>query len=188
MRLLKEALGVLGALVVVALIMAFAAPKRAHALVAALVQVTNTPANPVSTLAADAATAFVASGQCSFSSSNHSNTNVCEIQTIYTVPAGQVAVIDSYSGSCQLDLGAAEQAIQFQLNYIGPSGTSAELFIPASPAIPFPVFSQQITSVGQNIRSYASAGNINTTVLAQNVETSPNDICNITLSGHLVTP
>lgn len=39
MRILKQALGVLGALVVVAVIMAFVAPKRTHALVAALVQI-----------------------------------------------------------------------------------------------------------------------------------------------------
>jgi len=39
MRLFKEALGVLGALVVVAVIVAFIAPRRAHALVAALVQI-----------------------------------------------------------------------------------------------------------------------------------------------------
>lgn len=39
MRLLKEALGVLGALVIVAVIVAFLAPKRTHALVAALVQI-----------------------------------------------------------------------------------------------------------------------------------------------------
>jgi hypothetical protein len=39
MRLLKEALGALGALVVVAIIVAFVAPKRAHAVVAALVQI-----------------------------------------------------------------------------------------------------------------------------------------------------
>ena len=39
MRLLKEALGVLGALVVVAVLAAIVVPKRAHALVAALVQI-----------------------------------------------------------------------------------------------------------------------------------------------------
>lgn len=39
MRLLKEALGVLGALVVIALLVAFVAPKKTHALVAALVQI-----------------------------------------------------------------------------------------------------------------------------------------------------
>ena len=53
MRLLKEAAGVLGALVVVAVIVAFIAPKRTHALVAALVQVTNTSANPVPVTATD---------------------------------------------------------------------------------------------------------------------------------------
>jgi hypothetical protein len=39
MRLLKETLGILGALVIVALIVAFVAPKRTHAVVATLVQI-----------------------------------------------------------------------------------------------------------------------------------------------------
>jgi hypothetical protein len=39
MKLLKQALGVLGALVVLAVIVAFLAPKEAHALAAALVQI-----------------------------------------------------------------------------------------------------------------------------------------------------
>ncbi len=39
MRPLKEILGILGALVIIALIVAFVAPKKTHALVAALVQI-----------------------------------------------------------------------------------------------------------------------------------------------------
>jgi hypothetical protein len=39
MRLLKQTLGILGAVVILAVIVAFVAPKRTHALVAALVQI-----------------------------------------------------------------------------------------------------------------------------------------------------
>lgn len=49
MRLLKQALAVLGAFMVVAVIMALVAPKAVHAVVAAAVQVMNTSANPAAT-------------------------------------------------------------------------------------------------------------------------------------------
>lgn len=50
MRLLKRAFAVLGAFVVVAAIAAVVAPKAARGIAAALVQVTNTSANPVPNL------------------------------------------------------------------------------------------------------------------------------------------
>jgi hypothetical protein len=49
MRILKQAVGVLGTLVVLVAIAALAIPKTAHALVATLVQVVNTSANSVPT-------------------------------------------------------------------------------------------------------------------------------------------
>jgi hypothetical protein len=47
MQVLKRLLMGFGSILAAALLLALAAPKSAHALVAALVQVTNTPANPV---------------------------------------------------------------------------------------------------------------------------------------------
>lgn len=47
MKLLKQALAVLGSVVVIALIAALVTPKTAQAVVAALVEVANTPDNPV---------------------------------------------------------------------------------------------------------------------------------------------
>ena len=49
MKLLKQAMGVLGTVVVITLIVALAVPKTAHALVATLVQVVNPPSQPVLT-------------------------------------------------------------------------------------------------------------------------------------------
>jgi hypothetical protein len=53
MKLLKQAFGVLGALVVLAVIVALVAPKKARAMQALLVQITNTAANPVPMLDVD---------------------------------------------------------------------------------------------------------------------------------------
>jgi hypothetical protein len=47
MNHLKRALGVIGVLAIVAMTASLLAPRTTHALVAALVEVTNTPANPV---------------------------------------------------------------------------------------------------------------------------------------------
>ena len=49
MRLLKQALAILGSVVVVAMVVALSAPKAVHAVVAAAVNVMNTSANPVPT-------------------------------------------------------------------------------------------------------------------------------------------
>ena len=56
MKLLKQAMAVLGTVVVITIIAALVTPKTAHALVATMVQVVNTTANPASILDADAAT------------------------------------------------------------------------------------------------------------------------------------
>jgi hypothetical protein len=47
MRLLKQAMAVLGTVVVIAAVVALVTPKTAHAIVATAVQVVNTSANPV---------------------------------------------------------------------------------------------------------------------------------------------
>ncbi len=62
MNVLRKILVGLGCIVVIALVLALASPKTVRAVVATLVQVTNTPSNPVNTAAADAATAFVEQG------------------------------------------------------------------------------------------------------------------------------
>ena len=56
MKLLKQAMAVLGTVVVITIIAALVTPKTAHAIVSTMVQVVNTTANPASTLDADTAT------------------------------------------------------------------------------------------------------------------------------------
>lgn len=183
MRFAKRMLMVAGAVALAGLLGVAIAPKAAHGMVAALVQVTNTPANPVNTLAADAATAFVEESICNFG-----GTNSCVVSPLYTVPAGQIAVIDSVSGYCMVDPGAGEEALEFRLGYNSPSGTAVEASIAPSPVFQFPGFSAQASIGGANFRTYASSGRISVTAITGNAESNIGDFCRFTLSGHLVTP
>jgi len=182
MRLLKQALAVLGTVTMIAVLIAVVAPKAAHGVVAALVQVTNTPANPVNTLAADAATAFVEQNRCTFVE------NGCTVGSLYVVPAGQIAVVESLSGACDLDPGAGEEAIEFQLGYNNPSGSFVTASIAPGPVFQFPIDGLQSSVGGENFRTYVSAGPISATAITGNFELNSLDACVFTLSGHLVTP
>ena len=70
-------------------------PRTAHALVATLVQVANNGSNPVPTFAVSAQHGFTAQGTCIFDTNT-----LCSIPSLYTVPAGQTAVIELVSGWC----------------------------------------------------------------------------------------
>ena len=97
MRLLKEALGILGALVVLMVIVAFVSPKAARGVAAALVQVVNTPTTAVPTVAAPAATQIYNS-QCQSSDV----ASVSSFSYLYctfspAIPAGQTLFIQTMS-------------------------------------------------------------------------------------------
>lgn len=174
MRFAKRLLMVAGAVSLAGLLSAMIAPKAVHAVVATLVQVTNTPSNPVNTAAADAATAFVEQGNCSAFLSNE-----C-IANMYTVAAGQTAVIDSISGVCETDPGTA--VAEFKLQYMSPSGSLTFFSVPG---VALPYGSNAITVAGQNLKTYASAGTIFITGLVNGIPTLPSDFCRFTLSGHI---
>lgn len=109
MTFAKRLLMVFGSVALAGLIGVLFTPKLAHA-VATLVQVANTPANPVPTLATDALSSFAAQGDCVLSGGSF-----CGIAPIYTVPAGQIAVIESTSGRCFYDAGNLNVAfLEFQ--------------------------------------------------------------------------
>jgi hypothetical protein len=186
MNVLRKILVGLGSIVVVALVLALASPKTIRAAVSALVTVTNTPANPVNTLAADAATAFVEQGTCSFNAGF--GPNICTVFPIYTVPSGQIAVIDSATGTCQVDPGVGQEVLEFRLVYLSPSGSTIAASIAPAPVFQFPGLGVQGSTGGQNLRTYASAGAISLTAVAGNTETNTTDFCRFVLSGHLVTP
>lgn len=127
MRLLKQALGVFTALITLAVIADLVAPKRAHAVVAALVQVTNTTDNPISTISANAHNSFVVQDHCNF------NGEFCTVPSLYNVPPGQVAVVDSVTALCFLSSGT--QPLGLQVEFSGPDGQLKDVQVPAGPVI-----------------------------------------------------
>jgi hypothetical protein len=92
MILFKRSISVLGSVFLAALLLATVAPRAAHAVAAALVQVTNTTASPVPT--SDVAPLQAYEGVCFGSTPGYSVTGLeCEIST----PAGKRLVVQSAS-------------------------------------------------------------------------------------------
>ena len=91
MKVLRSILVGLGCAALLAVVVALAAPRATHAVVAALVQVTNTTSNPVPVL--DVASKHPFSASCSSNLTNVDNFNECLI----AVPAGKMLVIQTVS-------------------------------------------------------------------------------------------
>ncbi|MGA2812253.1 MAG: hypothetical protein ABSG16_12690 [Candidatus Acidiferrum sp.] len=169
-----------GAAALLAMLLVVTAPKAVHAAVAALVQVVNTSSNPVPTLEADAATAFVVTAFCNFGAPPG---NDCG-SDLYSVPGGKTAVLESFSGSCNTVSGSA--LVRFQLDFTAPGGADVFESIPPSAAIPFS--GTVVNSVALNLKSYASGGASGTTIGFDgiaNASEDPSTGCVAVLSGHL---
>ncbi|MGA2811811.1 MAG: hypothetical protein ABSG16_10465 [Candidatus Acidiferrum sp.] len=95
MQIARRLLIGVGAIALVAALLTLAAPKSAHALVAALVQVTNTTANPAVTLDADKATRipYESSSQAAGFAGTCGETIVCQFDGFTVVPAGYRLVV-----------------------------------------------------------------------------------------------
>jgi hypothetical protein len=96
MKLLKQALGALGALVVLAVFVAFVAPKKAHALAAALVQIVPGSTTHVGQNESQLVALFceVGNSYCG----EQSPTGALG-STPYVVPAGSTLIVTDYSWS-----------------------------------------------------------------------------------------
>ena len=153
MRLLKQAMTVLGTVVVVAVLAAFVAPKRAHPLVATLAQVVHTLANPAPTALADEPSIFEGGApfNCEFST-----TDKCTV-TLYTVPAHTVAAIESVSGVC-FNLSPPSTIREFQMHLTGPGGEAVQLSFPPSPPNNSYGGIGNVTEVALNFKAYAFGG------------------------------
>lgn len=164
MNLVRRIVMGLGSLVAVALVLALAAPKTVHALVSALVTVSNTAANPVPTIGAEAGRAFVVGNSCLFTGATS-----CFVIPVYTVPAGETAVIESGSYTCSLNAGTALTLAT--MSFTAPGGNLASVHF--SP----------VSSGSQNIKTYAGPGDIDASFDASGSQASG---CIFTVSGYLV--
>ncbi|MGA8221333.1 MAG: hypothetical protein WB780_06720 [Candidatus Acidiferrales bacterium] len=186
MKYAKRMLMVAGALALAGILGVAIVPKAAHGLVAAMVQVVNTSANPVPTLEEDAQTAFVANNFCHFGGPPDDTAFFCDISPLFQVPAGKTAVIESFTGFCTTDSPSGTQ--EFLLRFLGPSGTEALITIPASTVVPSSI--QNVSFAALNFKSYASGGASGAPINFQGEGTSnesTTDICQVSLSGHLVS-
>jgi hypothetical protein len=201
MTLLKQALAVLGTVVVIAMIVVLVTPKTAHAIVATFVQVVNTPSQPVPTVATDALTSFVASNYCHFghSTAYSGARDVCGIEPLYTVPAGKTAVIESASGVCVTYSGPGMREFQLQFTSPGggqlalPNGNNAQLSFPPTnitTASTDTITPSVVSTTAENLKAYASGGSSGTPIIffgyaSANQVPAAFGFCTVAVSGHL---
>ena len=122
MRILKRLLMGFGSILAAALLLALAAPKSAHAIVAALVQVTNTAANPVPVFDVRASAQQYVELACTFTAGNCAQINAdgSVVDAAWTVPAGMQYVITDVEISSAMSPGVTSTI--FGVQWTPPSG------------------------------------------------------------------
>jgi hypothetical protein len=183
MQFAKRLLMGLNAALLLAVFLNVVAPKAVHAVVATLVQVANTSANPVPTLEEEAQSGFMVSGTCTFGGTDIS-AQLCGVDSIYAVPAGRTAVLESFSGLCSTDSGTA--LIEFDLALTAPGGTSVMQRIPPVSATPYNGTITQEAAL--NLKSYAYGGVSGSPISFTGFANADQDAragCGFTMTGHL---
>jgi hypothetical protein len=171
-----------GVVAFMTVLLSLSAPKVVHGIVATLVQVANTSANPVPTLEEEAQSAFVAQGSCNYSLGS------CNINTLYSVPAGRTAVLESLSVGCETSPSSV-QASAGVLSF-SPPGGGANVSIGIAPGYPFLLANGSLQTEALNLKTYAAGGPSGSNISFYESYTSENTttagaICSLVLSGHL---
>lgn len=187
MNIIRKTLTTLGGIFFAVLLIAALAPKATRGIAAALVQVTNTTANPVPTVSADSPANFpFAASLCleAPSGSCGAQSFVVPTTTSTGLPVKRL-VIENVSGSCNLTPGIS----QFQLDLEVPvAGSSIPLFFPFPlvPASPSNSAGRFIVG-GSAVRIYADPGT--TVFIGANSEllTGDFEFCPLVVAGHLET-
>jgi hypothetical protein len=188
MNVVRKTATTLGGLFFAVLLIAMLAPKAAHGVAAALVQVTNTSTNPVPTVASDSPanfpfgqtilTCFDSTGPC-----GGGNSFTVPTTTSTGLPVKRL-VIENVSGSCNITAGVSG----FLLNVAVPFPNSAAL------VFDFPLLSASPNNSpgmfvlgGTSVRIYANPGD--SVVVGENsaIEADNSAICSVSLMGHLET-
>jgi hypothetical protein len=182
----KSLLMGLGMVLLAALLLAVTAPKSVHAVVATLVQVANTSSNPVPTLEQEAQSAFDAQGTCQISVEG------CSVATLYTVPAGKTAVLESVAFGCLLSpsSGTSPSGVQTEAGSLtfSPPGGGQNVTLGFPPGNPFLLPNGVIQSAALNLKSYAAGGSSGSNIFFAADTTgdeAATGFCQVLLSGHL---
>jgi hypothetical protein len=178
MNFAKKVATYLGFVVLAAILISVLAPKATHALVATLVQVSNTPSSPVPNKDVDsAAHATVVPLGCLANPQPFNGGVECTLGfgggSPYTVPAGQRLVIEQMSAFCQSSPNGGIPFIEFSLT---EAGTQA--------VVPLALTSNQnFEFVTQGVRYYADPG----TTIASTAAGDAATFCNFYANGYLVS-
>jgi hypothetical protein len=177
MRLLKRTLMGIGALALVASLLTLMAPKSVHAAVAALVQVTNTTANPAITLDADKATQIPYQSTQQFTAIGGA---LAIPVTFAQVPSGYRLVIENVNTNFTLSLGSTppfgEICTLFNKSVCFPSFTGTALF--SLDGVEAGIINQQVTR-------YVGPGDTPYVIFTADTYQA-NGTNTATLTGHLI--
>jgi hypothetical protein len=123
MQVLKRLSMGFGSILAAALLLAVAAPKATHALVAALVQVTNTSANPVPVVDVRSSTEQTVELACTFTAGYcvQINADGSYVDAAWTVPSGMQYVIKDVEVSSTISTGVTFST--FGVQWTPPGGS-----------------------------------------------------------------
>jgi hypothetical protein len=191
MNFAKRLLMVSGAVMLAGMVGILLTPKALHA-VATAVQVVNSSANPVPTLATDALNSFVAVASCKFGSPAGIQADMCFAAPLYNVPQNKIAVIESSTGRCITDVGTT--AAEFILDFTSSDGSALiPLRLPPSPAVTTSGPSagpggDVVSTLPRDLKTYVSGGASGNEVDAEAFASAAQGAtrtCEFTISGHL---
>jgi hypothetical protein len=184
MNFAKRILMYVGFVVLAAILISVLAPKATHALVATLVQVSNTPSSPVPNKDVDSpAHATIVPLGCQAFGDPETGELICTLGvgtlgqgsiSPYTVPAGQRLVLEQVAAFCQTQPDGSIPFVNFNI-------TEAGVLL----AEPLALTSKQNDEfVTQAVRYYADPGS---TLSLQALGPGSGAFCDFTASGYLVS-
>ncbi len=195
MRFMKRLLMGLAAVALAGTLISLVAPKAVHAAVAALVEVANTPANPVPN--ADVNAPGEEPFQTQICVDTPANGNCGSTPSGFVVPATtsdslsiKRLVIEQISASCN-EMGTitslrAYLSFQMNENQVNGSAFPGVIYLPFTPTPGNLGAENPVSSIA--VRAYADPGTSVTEYQQWNATAFPVDVtCNLTVAGHYVT-
>lgn len=160
MNLTRKAISALGGITLAAMLIAALAPKVTRGVVATLVQVANTSANPVATIATDnpAHSPIASAGSCTVAGNG-----LCSGR-ILTVPQGQTAVIESLTGNCTAGDFSKFSELTLNVQYDSPGGAGGNTVFRLHPVLDMTSLSTMDYSINELTKLYIVSNTFSTGV------------------------
>ena len=187
MNLVRKTATTLGGIFFAVLLIAALAPKATRGIAAALVQVTNTSANPVPVSAADSPAnfPFAASFCIELPGLDCDITRFIVPTTTSTGLAVKRLVIENVSGTCQLTPGVSD-FIMFLTTPVAGSDNPLSVAFPLLAASPSNSSGRFVVG-GSNVRIYSDPGDTVIFAASSTLPTGNFESCSISVAGHLET-